>query len=248
MALYGGLLAGAGALIGWQVVTMRSRRRGWRYQIPHQARKYYKQAYQQFAKATKSANKATRVASKATQKALRNAGGTVGGLPVISSLPMFRRRTFWDRMADSMIGWWALVTSISLPLFSRRKSLPQRISDRISGSIPDVNLSSLNRPWKRSQKIADRTAAKVAKQSSKAADRIDRQVSKAQKRAEKAMSKLEGRSKDAMKAVSRRMPSKSDIKDMAQRGKVIERRQSVIEKLPFGERRETIVEKMPYNQ
>jgi NAD(P)-dependent dehydrogenase (short-subunit alcohol dehydrogenase family) len=230
MALYGGLLAGMGALVGWRVVEMRNQRRGWRYQLPKQARKLYKNAYKQ-----------VRQASKGSQKAIKNASETVVGLPLVSSLPMFRRRSVFQRWGDLMLGWWAAITSISLPFISRRKSLAQRITDR----MPSMSMPSMpEMPWSSANKMT----GKAAKQTSKAMDKVEKQVKVAQKRAEKAMNQVENRSRYAIKAASRSMPSKSDIKDMAKRGQVIERRQSFIERMPFGERRETVVEKMPYKK
>ncbi|RPJ37465.1 MAG: SDR family NAD(P)-dependent oxidoreductase, partial [Chloroflexi bacterium] len=227
MVLYGGLLAGMGALIGWRVVEARNRQRSWRYQLPRQARKLYKNAFKQ-----------AKLASKTSNRALKNASETVSSLPVVSNLPMFHKRSILERWGDLLLGWWAAITSLSIPFIGRRKSLAQRVSDR----VPDVHVPAM--PWAGRREIT----GKVARQTNKAMDKVEKRVKAAEKRAEKAMDRMEGRSRDALKAVSHRMPSKSDIKDMARRGEVIERRRSFVERMPFGERRETIVEKMPYKK
>ena len=219
MALYGTLLAGAGALVGWRVVSIRNQRRSWRYQLPRRARKFYKEA------------------SKTTGKVFQDASKAFVAMPVVSNLPGIRQRSFMDRMASSFVGWWAALTSLSLPFISRRRSFTQRVSDR----IPEVHISA---PWNGGKKMAKQ----AVRQSNKAIDLVDKRVKKAQKRAEKAMDRLDESRKETVKAVSRRIPSRSDIRDMAKRGQVIERRRSFIEKVPFGERRELIVEKMPYKK
>ncbi len=235
MALYGGLLAGLGGLIGWQVVTMRNKRRSWRYQLPRQARKQARKAYKQ-------ASKSYQQASRATVKYLQTAAGAMSNIPVVSSLPVFRKRSFFERMGDTMLGVWAAMTSLSLPFISQRKSVVQRIS----GRLPNIKLSA---PWDGAPRNVGKKAAKMAaQQRNKTMKMVDRRMKKAQKRAEKAMDRVQSRRRDALKAVSRRMPSRSDIQDMVKRGRVVERRKSFIEKMPFGERRETVVEKMPYNK
>jgi hypothetical protein len=82
----------------------------------------------------------------------------------------------------------------------------------------------------------------------KALAQVEKQARKTQKRAEKAMDLMEDRSREALKAVSRNMPSKSDVKEITRHGQVVERRRSFVERMPFGERREMVVEKMPYKK
>jgi uncharacterized protein (UPF0147 family) len=203
---------------------MRNEQRSWRYQLPRQARRAYNQAYRQF-----------RQAGKVSEKALRNASETVGALPVVSNLPMFRRRSIFQQWNDMMLGWWAAITSLSLPFISQRKSLGGRIADR----MPDVSM-----PW-----VASRRAARqVAKKRNKALDRVEKEARQTQKRAEKAMDRMEDRSRETLKAVSRSMPSKGEINEIARRGQVIERSHEFVERMPFGERREMVIEKMPYKK
>lgn len=222
-ALYGGLLAAAGALVGYRIYSERNRRRGWRYQLPRQARRFYQDA------------------SKATSRAFHNAEKAFVAMPVVSNLPGIRRRSFSEKVGDSLIGWWAAITSLSLPFIGRRKSFKERVTDR----IPEVHISA---PWDGSKRFAKQTAKQATRQSNKAMEIVDKRVKRAQQRAEKAMDRIDDRRKETMKAVSHAMPSRSDIKDMMRRGEVVERRRSFVERVPFGERCETIVEKVPYKK
>lgn len=251
LALYSGLLAGLGGLIGWRVVAMRNaRQRDWRYRLPREAKKLSRQA----TKLQKRANKLASKSLKDAGKSIKSASETVVALPVISSLPMFRKRTMLEKMSDQASEIWGAIISaltslsISLPFLTRRKSMAQRVSKRISDNMPDITL-----PWNRQPSMADRitmaeqrkaAAERFNKISDKVMSRVERRVKKAEKRAGRAVDKVNDTRKDAMKAAAKNIPSKSDVKEMAQKGVVV-RKQSFIERMPFGERRETIVERLP---
>lgn len=275
MALYGGLLAGVGAYVGYRVITQRNRQMGWRYALPRQVAQVRRDAARQTVKTSQQTLKATR-------KAIKGASETFTNLPVVSSLPMFHKRTLLERAGEMMLGWWAAITSISLPFISRRrKSLPRRVVSSISDRLPEVSLpwnrqptmierltlaeqrkAAAQRFGKMSDKVlsqvmdqVDDTRQRAARVVSQTADQVDDRSEKAQKAyrkaAEKTVSQVDKQVKAAKKAAkvaAHAMPSLNDIKEADEKDQVVVRRQSLIEKLPFGERRETIVERMPINK
>jgi NAD(P)-dependent dehydrogenase (short-subunit alcohol dehydrogenase family) len=111
LAMYSGLMAGLGALIGWRAVKARQTRHAkLSYRIP--------KAYEQISKQ----------AGKTARKAIKNAGDAVMSSPVVTRVPMLRRRSTMERTAGALAGaaatFWAAIMTF-LPM--RRRSLPQRV-------------------------------------------------------------------------------------------------------------------------
>lgn len=90
-----------------------------------------------------------------------------------------------------------------------------------------------------------REIERFARQSSKVMEKMDKQRKDTLKKASMTMAEFGDRRKESMKAASYRMPTRRELKDLAEHGEVVMRRQSYVEKLPFGERRETIIERVP---
>jgi hypothetical protein len=174
--------------------------------------------------AKKTVTQFSKSAGKTLQSAVRGAGEGLSNVPVINRTPMFRRRqSFIERFGDMIGGALAAVVSI-LPFISgrSRKSLGQRMLERVSDGVSKVDSLSM----------ADRrrsAAKRIAKGSGKVIEKVN------------------DSRKDAMHEVAKRVPSRRDLKEMAEKARrpVMFRKQSLVERLPFGERRETLIEKLP---
>lgn len=177
IGLYGVLLGGLGAFLGWRIMKERAYRRTWRYRLPRQARKI------------------TREARAIAGKTLQSAGERVSEMQIASNLPMMHRRSFPRRAVDTLAGFWTAVLAI-LP-FTQRKSLMRRITDR----IPSVNM-----PWKQRESFVDRVTMadqrkKVGKRIEKTSDKVRETISDRRKDAAKTVEKAVQRGKEAaMKA------------------------------------------------
>lgn len=227
-AIYASLVVGAGAFIGWRVVAERNRRRSWRYRLPRMLNQFSRQASQH--------------AMKTSQQAWKQARGRMADMPVVSNLPMMRQPGIFERGADIFLGFWAALTSISLPLLSRRRSMPRRmmdnmmgrITDRIASTMPPVDVLTLAKQRKQASK-------RFSKMSGKVVDKARDQVKDSSKQAQKTARKT-------AQTIKEQIPSKREMRAMMKKGQVMMRRQSLVEKLPFGERIETITEKLPINK
>jgi len=226
MALYGALLAGLGVLVGRRVVNIRRERLSWRYKLPRQAKRF------------------TRQASKTAEKALSGMPSP-SDIPVVSRMPMFHKKTPMERISDRLSKVGAGIIAL-IPFIPQKKSVRRRITDR----LPEVSLPwSSTKPSKVEMPTLSRKQQaeieRFARQSSKVMEKLDKQLKDTLKKASRTMTEVGDRRKEAMKAVSHRMPTRRELKDLAEHEKVVVRRQTFVEKLPFGERRETIVERVP---
>lgn len=165
----------------------------------------------------RQARKAYHQFNKSAGKALSNTGSTIMALPILSRIPMFQHRpSFFERVGSAVSGFLAAAISV-LPFINRRKSVGQRLRDSVA-------------------KVDSLTMA----------DRRRKAVKRIASGSEKVIEKVNEQRKDVMNTVSKRMPSKRDLKQMAEkatRPKLV-RKQSLIERLPFGTRRETVLEKI----
>ncbi len=262
MILYGSLIAGTGALVGWQIVKGRSKRQSWRYRLPKQAKHLSKQLNKRTNKAIKRAGEAIQMASEAGQSVPS----------VITNLPFVRKRTFFEKAMDTLEGWWEDALdflpftqrssmfgqasdwmpdiNISNP-FNRQKSITERVTDR----IPDINMPAMPSSKKMSKKVRKDISKRL---NSINKDKLLDQISMTEKRQKaardfyKKSSKLAERAdeqrKKAMEKIAERVPSKKDLQKMTQKEPEVVRKQTLVEKMPFGERRETIVERVPYKK
>lgn len=226
-AIYGGLLALLGGLVGWQIVKERAqRRRSWRYRLPRQARMISKQV---------------RVSAG---KALHNAGDAIAGMPYVSDLPMFhRQQTMPQKIGGTLSGFWAAFLAL-LPFRRRQKTLPQRIASRMqdvkmpSVHMPEVHLpeihrpeihlpknvhlADINMPWRNKHSEGVKKVTVVDERG-----KVGRRVAKA---SEKAHNAITSHSKEISRAVDKAM---RQSKDRAERSPVVERRESVFERVSF---------------
>jgi hypothetical protein len=238
LTIYGVLLALGGGLLGWRIVQERSRRRSWRYRLPREARKISKQA---------------RVT---TGKALHKAGSAIAGMPVVSDLPMFHKRSLPEKIGDALSGWWA--GALAMLPFRRRQTFRQRIANRMPEvhvpdvhipkvdmskvrvpdvhlpemHMPDVHMPEIHRPelhmpknismpWSKRKSFADKITVIDERK------KVGRRVAKA---TEKAHRRISDHRKDVARAVDKAM---TRSKSMAEKSPVIERHESVTEKVTF---------------
>jgi NAD(P)-dependent dehydrogenase (short-subunit alcohol dehydrogenase family) len=206
MAILGGLLAIIAGLIGWRAYKNMQMRRSWRYRLPRQLRRMYKQA-----------GVSARHTSKSLGKTLNRAGHSFTQLPVVSELPMFHRPSLRERVGNTLAGVISGLVAI-LPFVGRRKPVTKRIAER----LPEVHLPDIRAPWKPRQKtfaeritLADQRKV-AAEQLSKASHRVRDQFAE--------------RRKDAAKAVEK---AASRSKDLASKAPSIERRESFVERVTF---------------
>ena len=172
-AVYGGVLAGAGALIAWRVISQRRQedrqrqqsRRGWQGWLD-QGRQSLRQAP---GLVKESSRQYSQQAMKATQQALEGARGALAEMPVVSNLPMFRtNRTFFERAVDVLLGAWAALTSISLPMLRRRR---QPVTRRVAVRFNAMSSQAARQAAKAADQVKDQAAgarAQVQKNAQKA--------------------------------------------------------------------------------
>jgi len=180
MAVWGTLLVALGAFVGWRIVQERSYRRSWRYQLPRRASSFIKKA----AGATMNAR-------KSTANVLHRAGNAISGMPGVSDLPMFHKRTFFERFGDTMTGVWAALLAM-LP-FRRSKSLARRISEH----MPEP---------RKVQKTLDKQRKVVTERISEASDKVREGITARGKEASKAVDKAVDKAARASKEAAPKAP------------------------------------------
>lgn len=208
MALYGGLIAGVGALIGWRLVGIRRERRSWRYQLPRRAKKI------------------SREAGKTASKVLHQAGTTLVALPVVSNLPgvsnlpiLHPKRNVFQRLGDTIGKWGAALLALQIPFLRRRRSM----MDQITRNMPFVGQTSRQKAM----------LNQISRQSGKLSKQVKKRSSKAARQVNRTMEQIDDRRVMAMKAIVDRMPSKNEMKQMAEKQSIETHKPTLVERLPF---------------